>query len=167
MPSSTKLIDQNLFDQAVSELQAIGKYAKTAIKLQSIISSKEHNILQTAKFLGLDRTSIIRWIKRFKKDGIAGLEDKDGRGRKSIFTKEIKIELKKIIEHDHCVTLKKLKIEIEKKFNIKCSKSALHNQVRILGYRNITRRPQHYKQEEEKLVEFKKKANRNQRTKSK
>ena len=166
MPSNTKLIDQNLFDQAFSELQAIGKYAKMAIKLQSIISSKEHNISQTAKFLGLDRTSIIRWIKRFKKDVILGLEDKEGRGRKSIFTKEIKIELKKIIEHDHCVTLKKLKIEIEKKFNIKCSKSALHNQVRILGYRNITGRP-HYKQDEEKLVEFKKKANRNQRTKSK
>ena len=69
MTSCTKLIDENLFKQAVRELDAIGKYAKIALRLQSIISSKESNILQTARFLGFDRASITRWIKRFKKYG--------------------------------------------------------------------------------------------------
>ena len=167
MTSYTKLIDESLFNQATTELQNIGKYAKIALRLQSIISSKENNILQTAKFLGFDRTSVVRWIKRFKKDGIAGLEDNKGRGRKTIFTKEIKPELKNIIEQDQSITLKKLKLEIEKKFKITVSVSALHNQVRSLGFRNITGRPQHYKQDEQKLKDFKKNSNRNQRKKSK
>jgi transposase len=167
LTSHTKLIDENLFNEAVAELQNIGKYAKIALRLQSIISSRNNNILHTAKFLGFDRTSIIRWIKRFKESGIAGLEDREGRGRKTIFSKEIKAELRKIIEQDHSITLKRLKIKIEKKFNITFSLSALHNQVRRLGYSNITARPTHYKQDKEKLEDFKKNSNRNKRKKSK
>jgi len=167
MTSYTKLIDENLFKQAVRELNAIGKYAKIAIRLQSIISSKEGNILQTAKFLGFDRTSIIRWIKRFKKYGIAGLEDKSGRGRKTLFTNQIKAEIKAIINQDQLITLTKLKLKIEKKFKITFSISALHNQVRLLGYSNITGRPQHHKQDKEKLKDFKKNSNRIKRKESK
>ncbi len=166
MTSYTKLIDENLFNQAISELNAIGKYAKIALRLQSIISSKKSNILQTAKFLGFDRTSIVRWIKRFKKQGIAGLEDRCGRGRKTIFTNEIKAELKDMIDQDRLITLKKLKLKIEKKFGVTFSMSALHNQVRLLGYSNITGRPQHYKQNNNDLEDFKKNSNRNKRKKS-
>jgi hypothetical protein len=54
------------------------------------------------------------------------------------------------------ITLKKLKLKIEKKFRTTFSMSALHNQVRLLGYSNITGRPQHYKQDKEKLEDFKK-----------
>ena len=167
MTSYTKLIDDNLFNQAVDELQNIGKYAKLALRLQAIVSSKENNILQTAKFLGFDRTSIIRWIKRFKTSGIEGLVDKDGRGRKTIFTKEVQVALKDAIEQDHSITLKKLKLKIEKEFKITFSLSTLHNQVRYLGYSNITGRPKHHKQNQEKLEEFKKNSNRNKRKKSK
>ena len=166
MTSYTKLIDESLFNQALNDLQSIGKYAKIALRLQSIISSKENNILQTAKFLGFDRTSVVRWIKRFKKYGISGLEDSQGRGRKTIFTNQIKAEIKNIIEQDQLITLKKLKLKIEKKFKITFSTSALHNQVRSFGYRNITGRPQHYKQDKQKLEEFKKKSNRDKRQKS-
>jgi transposase len=167
MTSYTKLIDENLFKQAVRELDTIGKYAKIALRLQSIISSKESNILQTARFLGFDRASITRWIKRFKKYGIAGLEDKHGRGRKTLFTKEIQAELMSIISQDQLITLKKLKLKIEKKFNTNFSISALHNQVRLLGYRNITGRPQHHKQDKEQLDDFKKNSNQIKRKKSK
>jgi transposase len=105
MTSYTKLIDESLFNQALNDLHSIGKYAKITLRLQSIISSKENNILQTAKFLGFDRSSIARWIKRFKKYGISGLEDNQGRGRKTIFTNQIKVEIKNIIEQDQLMVL--------------------------------------------------------------
>ena len=105
MTSYTKLIDENLFQQAVRGLDAIGKYAKIALRLQAIISSKESNILQTARFLGFDRASIARWIKRFKQYGITGLEDKHGRGRKTLFTKEIQAELMSIISQDKLIPI--------------------------------------------------------------
>ncbi len=164
MTSYTKLIDDTLFNNAVKELNNINKYAKIALRLQSIISSKKNNISQTAKFLGFDRTVVAKWIKRFRDHGIDGLEDRKGRGRKSIFTKEINDELQKILESKSSnITLKKIKLEIEKKFNISPSKSAIHNHVKSLGYSHITARPVHYKQDKEKLEEFKKNSNQNKR----
>ena len=160
MASYTKLIDEKLFNEAVKQLDNIGKYAKIALRLQSIISSKKNSTSQTAKFFDLDRTSIIRWIKRFKKYGIAGLEDANGRGRKSLFTKEIKEELQKLITQDCNVTLKKLKLIIIEKFKVNLSKSAIHNQIKLLGFSHITGRPSHYKQDKEKLEEFKKNSKR-------
>lgn len=66
------------------------------------------------------------------------------------------MELKSAIEEDSSITLKKLKLRIEKKFKINVSISALHNQVRYLGYSNITGRPKHHQQNVKAMEEFKK-----------
>ena len=40
---------------------------------------------------------ILNWVSRFEKEGVEGLKDKPGRGRKSKLTREQRQELKKII----------------------------------------------------------------------
>jgi len=160
MSSQTKLISQSLFNRAVSELEALGKYGKLSTRLQLIIVSKNINISAASKALGFSRASIVKWIKRFEKDGIYGLEDKNGRGRKSLFTKEIKVEIKKLIESDPNITLKALRLKIAKKFNTNLSKSAIHNHINILSFSHITPRPCHYQQDKDRLDEFKKNSKR-------
>lgn len=64
MTSYTKLIDESLFNQALNDLQSIGKYAKIALRLQSIISSRENNILQTAKFFKIEKLKARSTIER-------------------------------------------------------------------------------------------------------
>lgn len=164
MPYPTKLISQTLFDKALSELNALGKYGKLSTRLQLIIVSKNLSISSASKALGFSRASIAKWIKRFDQEGISGLEDKIGRGRKSMSNPKIILELERLIEKDANITLKKLVIEIKKKFNITLSKSTMHNYVQSLGFSHITARPQHYKQNKERLEEFKKKSNRNKKS---
>ncbi len=161
MPYQTKLISKELFNKALSELDSLGKYGKLSTRLQLIIVSKNLNISSAAKAFGFNRASVAKWIKRFDIDGISGLEDKPGKGRKTLSNPKIILELERLIKQDSSVTLKKLRLEIQKKFSIILSKSTIHNYTKSLGFAHITGRPQHHKQNKEHLEEFKKKSDRN------
>ncbi len=167
MPYTTKLISQTLFNKALSELEVLGKYGKLSTRLQLIIISKNTNISTASKALNFSRASIVKWIKRFDKDGISGLIDKKGRGRKLLANVEILSRLKELIKADSTITIKKMRLEINNKFHLNISKSTIHNYIKSLGYSNITGRPMHYKQEQSKLEDFKKNSNRIKRKKSK
>jgi transposase len=166
MPYPTKLISEELFNKALLELDALGRYGKLSTRLQLIVISKNLSISGAARALGFNRVSVAKWIKRFDKEGISGLEDRCGKGRKTLINPKIISELQRLIKQDSQVTLKKLKIEIQNKFDITLSKSTIHNYVKSLGFAHITGRPKHYKQNKEKLEEFKKNSKRNQSTKS-
>ena len=43
------------------------------------------SLSQTAQVVGLTRKIVRRWVERFLKSGIAGLQDRPGRGRKPAF----------------------------------------------------------------------------------
>lgn len=43
------------------------------------------SLSQTAQVVGLTRKIVRRWVERFLKRGIAGLQDRSGRGRKPAF----------------------------------------------------------------------------------
>src|ERR1700727_480933 len=138
MPYPTKLISQTLFNKALSELEALGKYGKISTRLQLIIISRNINISAASKALGFSRASTVKWIKRFDQDGILGLEDKRGRGRKLLADGEILSELESLVKKDSDITLKKLGLEIKKKFRITLSKSTIHNYIKSLGFSHIT-----------------------------
>ena len=145
----------------MAELEALGKYGKLSTRLQLIIISKNHSITSAAKIFGFNRLSVAKWIKRFDKEGISGLEDKTGKGRKTLSNQKIILELEDLIKQDSTITLKKLKLAIQKKFDIILSKSTIHNYTKSLGFSHITARPKHHKQNKIHLEEFKKKSRRN------
>jgi transposase len=98
MPYQTKLISKELFNKALSELDSLGKYGKLSTRLQLIIVSKNLNISSAAKAFGFNRASVAKWIKRFDIDGISGLEDKPGKGRKTLSNPKIILELECLIK---------------------------------------------------------------------
>jgi transposase len=52
-----------------------------------------------------------------------------------------------------------VKIKLEEQFGIKVSQSTTHNTMKVAGFSHITARSVHYKQDKEKLEEFKKNSN--------
>ena len=63
--------------------------------------------------------------------------------------------------------MKRLKSMIRKNFNIEISLVGIWKNVQKMDFAHITARSVHYKQDKEKLKEFKKNSNRNKRKKSK
>ena len=60
-------------------------------------------------------------------------------------------------------TLLKIQKIIKEKYGIKISHNGVWKMLKRLNYSHITARPKHYKQDKEKLEQFKKNSNRNQR----
>ena len=107
------------------------------------------------------------WIRTFEKSGIEGLESKVKNPKKPKLDIAQKEQIRSWIESDPNVTMKKLKSMIRKNFNIEISLVGIWKNVQKMDFAHITARSVQYKQDKEKLKEFKKNSNRNKRKKSK
>jgi transposase len=154
----SKAISEELYKKVFEELRISGRQGDVSRKLQAIKSAKEHDISLVAKIYGVSRLSIMNWIRDFESMGAEGLKIKEGRGRKAIVNLEEEEVIRKWLEQDNTITIKVLKLRIENEFGKKIGKTATHDLMKKLGFSYITPRPKHYKQDEEKQIEFKKKS---------
>src|SRR3972149_5597047 len=51
-----------------------------------LLRADGHTLSELARRVGVTRVVVYKWIKRFLKQGLRGLEDKPGRGRKPVFS---------------------------------------------------------------------------------
>lgn len=158
MSGVSKAISDELYINVVESLRICGQQGDISRKLQAIKSAKEHDITLVAKIYGVSRHSIMNWIKDFQAMGVEGLKIKKGRGRKPIITSEEEGVIRSWLEQDNTMTIKSLKLRIERELGKKIEKSATHTLMKRLGFSYITPRPKHYKQVEQRKVEFKKKS---------
>lgn len=157
MGLAPQLITEEIYRDAVKALKQISKENRIAIRLRAIIAAKEHGVGITAKVFNITTTTLRSWVKKFKKEDKDSLEYKRGRGRKSRITEEHLNEMRKWIEKDSSLTIKKILKKLEKECGVKSSKSAVHRALMKMGLSYITPRPKHYKQNAEQKAEFKKK----------
>ena len=71
---------------------------------------------------------ISKWIKKYKKEGIKGLYEQAGRGRKSVFKDIPKEEIKEIVNKK--VQVAKINAEIRDKYGIKVSNEAVRKFIK-------------------------------------
>ncbi len=84
-----------------------------------------------------------------------------------IVKNEHRQEVKRWLSIDPNITINRVKIRLEEQFGIKISSATTHTIMKAAGFSRITARSVHYKQEKEKLEEFKKNSNLHKRKKSK
>jgi transposase len=167
MPKSSTLLTESICNKASASLKEMGSSGIVAVKLKAIISAKEHGIKKVADILKISKTSLTFWIKRFNQDAAAGLLAKPKKPRSSILDKKQKLLISKWISDDPNLTINKIRLKIIKEMGVEISKTTVHRIIQKTGFSHITARSVHYKQDKEKLEEFKKNSNRNKRKKSK
>ena len=87
MSRHQEIVDSDLAVQAKRKLS--GRHeARIGQRLQAIASCATHPLQTVAEVFGVDRRTVWLWAKRFKAKGIAGLEDRPGRGRRPRLTAE-------------------------------------------------------------------------------
>lgn len=158
MARKSSLITDKILTQAQSLLEGMGNNAKGIIKLKAIVASKEHGITAVAKIFNVSKNTITQWIKRLRDNPDSIFKVSSGRGRKSRLSESQLNEIKSWISKNPSITIKQLIININEEFGIELRKSAVHTIIKNLSFSYITPRAKHYKQDELKHDEFKKKS---------
>ena len=83
MPKKSKLLDDNVYKNAINELKKIGNVGDISNKLQAIISAKKHGIKKVCEIFDINKNSLYAWIKKIKNNAIVGLSKKQKQAQKS------------------------------------------------------------------------------------
>ncbi len=158
MPRVTQAISDQLLEKCKLAFKQQRKTSEVGRRLQAIISAKYHGILKVALIFGITRPTLMKWIADFEKESVSGLLVKKGRGRKKIFTKDHENKIHEILKKNHNITAKELQKVIKRNMSINVGIATVYRLIHKLGFSYITPRKNHYKQDKERVEEFKKKS---------
>lgn len=130
---------KKLTEKEIKELSELVKDSKynyqEKIRANCILlSHKKYSIPKLSDIFDLTKISIYNWFNSWEKEGINGLYDKKGRGRKKIYSKEEELIILEIIENNPR-DIKQVLIEINDKLNKTSSKDTIK---RILNKNDFT-----------------------------
>lgn len=157
MAQVSKLLDDLVVEKAKAQLRKIGKAALMSRKLEAVISAKKHGISKVSEVFGITRKTLTSWIKCIKNDNLAGLSAPIERKRKSKLNDAQRGEVVEWLKEDSQLTLEAIKLKIKEQYDIEVSKSTIHREIQKQKYSYIKPRPQHFKQDQNQVTEFKKK----------
>jgi transposase len=151
-------LDDELLISAQEELKKIDGNALIARKLSAIIAACKYGITEVAKIYDITRKTLLFWIKNFRECKLEHLKAPPNRHRKSILDDSDRAVLRNLIEENSQVTINFLVQKILEIRGKKIGKSSMHCEIQKMKFSHITPRPQHYKQNPEKVETFKKKS---------
>lgn len=118
---------------------------------------------QIVERVGLSRRCVQEWVKRYNAEGLDGLNDRSGRGRKLPLAREHTEQLKQRLDEGPreadgvCVFTGPLIRElIEQEFNKSLTLSATYYLLHAIGYSWLVPRPRHPQADPQKQAAFKK-----------
>lgn len=155
-----QLITKSLYERAVAQLQTLKEDNRAAIRLRAIVPAKDHGVHVVAKVFDVSANTLRTWVRSYEKEGLAGLYNKPGRGRKSHLQESHHQAMRAWVQEDPNLTLDKMVLKFKQEFDVDTSKSAVHRVLLKLGLSYITPRPIHHKQDKSLHEEFKKKSKR-------
>ncbi len=71
-----KVKDIDATFKADDAFEGLGLSGRIAWRLQEIRSLRHHSLNVVSSVIGIDRSRIKAWVKRFSKEGLAGLEER-------------------------------------------------------------------------------------------
>jgi transposase len=156
MSKKSLLLSQELAEAAKMEWKKMGGNALVARKLEAIIAACSLSITEVAKVFNIRHMTLRSWIKRFLESRTERLKAPPSRKRKSILNDSDRAIIREIIDEDSQVTIDFMVQKVQEILDKKISRSSMHREMQKLRYSYITPRPQHYKQDKEKVEAFKK-----------
>ena len=161
MARPKQAITLDLARKAEAEIKSIAEH-KVCFRLQAIISSAHHPVDIVATVMGVHRSTVFNWIKRFREYGVNGLRDKLKGHNPSKLSAAQKTQVinwltegKDALGNDVHWTVARLIDEINRVFCIRVGKTPLWLFMRKSGFRQKVLRPMHAKADPLTQEEFK------------
>lgn len=126
MKTPTRFVSEISTEQREKLLQAM-KTGNEQVRRRAhaiLLSARGYSVDQIAGIYEVDRDSVSNWLDRWDDDGIEGLHDQEGRGRKPILNEKEQKQAIKIVEKDPRSSNRSLS-KIEKKTGKKISRDTL------------------------------------------
>ena len=131
---------------------------KLKIRIYALWKISEGNSAKSiAKSIGYSYNAVLIWLQRYRTQGLSGLKDKEGRGRKRQISEEAIHELRALARQGELTTLQKSRILIESRYGINYSVSGLWRLFKRIGLSWKVPRPKHINGNVEEQEAFKKK----------
>lgn len=129
-----------------------------------LLAATGRTAAEIAHALGAGQRTIQNWVGRYNAEGLAGLDDRPGRGRPCKLDADQLDRLRERIEagplpEDGTCTLRgpEIRAILEREFGVAYSPAAIYFLLHRLGYEPLDPRPRHLKADPEAAEEFKKK----------
>ena len=120
-------------------------------------------VAEVARRYGVSRQAVHGWLGRYEREGLAGLANRPGRGRKPPLTAEEQVRLKARLDagptpEDEVCTLRGKDVQriLAKEFGRLRRLAAVYHLLHQLGYSCLVPRPQHRQADPAAQEEFKK-----------
>lgn len=152
------IIDEEVYEAAQEAKRKLGKQGTVAKKVQAVMVAYKHGITKASEILEVSKSSIYYWSKELKEGEYENLINKSKHQDGLKLKKVHKEEMWKWLEESPNMTIKEVRIRLEEELGVQASKSTVHRAMQEGGYAYITPRKKHYKQDKEKVEEFKKKS---------
>jgi transposase len=106
---------------------------------------------EAARHVGMDRQSLRDWVRRYNREGLAGLRDRHRSGRRPRLTPEQTAELAAVVEQgpepdrDGVVRWRRIDLQalIERRFAVRLHERSVGKVLRRLGFTRLSVRPKH------------------------
>lgn len=142
-------------DMAPAQLRAAagrskdGRVARRMLAIALVLEGVDRRT--AAESCGMDRQTLRDWVHRYNSEGLAGLANRGGSGRKARLTAAQKAEFARWVEvgpdpeKDGVVRWRcsDLKRRIEETFGVALHERTVGKHLTALGYRRLSVRPQH------------------------
>ena len=152
------IINKTVYNDAKKALLKLKSYGTTANKLKAIISAYDNGIRKVSEVFNVHPTSIHRWARQVRDNDMDSLINKSKHQDGILIKKSHKDTIAKWLKKDPNLSIKEIRKMIKDKYDIEASKSTIHRAMKEVGFSYITPRKIHYKQDKEKVEDFKKKS---------
>ncbi len=133
------------------------KDGEAKIRVYALWKISEGNSAKgVAKSIGYSYDAVLGWLRRYRAEGLPGLKDKEGRGRKCQISEEEINELRELARKGDLATLQKSRILIESKYDVNYSVSGLWRLFKRIDLSWKVPRPKHIKGDPDEQEAFKK-----------
>jgi transposase len=152
------IINKEIYEKARNGLSQLKSQGTAANKLKAIIASYSHGSKKVSEIFDVNITSIYKWAVKLDREGYKSLINKAKHSDGLKLKKSHKKVIKEWLAKDHNISIIEVKERIKDHFNLKVSRSTAHRAMREVGFSYITPRKNRYKQDKEKVENFKKKS---------
>jgi transposase len=118
---------------------------------------------QVEELFGVSFKQVTNWVHRFEKDGVEGLRDREGRGRKPKLGSEALLEVESALTqspeafgyNSATWTGPMLGDWIKKRFNVEYKRAQVYNLIHVIGFSHQKSRPSYPEADKVEQEEFK------------
>jgi transposase len=156
MSRRSALLSEEVEKSARLALKKCSQEKLVVKKLEAIIAACRYGISYVAKVYDVTDTTLRSWIRRFREDRTERLKAPPNRRRKSILDHGDRAVICELIKENSQLTGEILCQKVLEICGKKVSQATMYRELEKLGFSHVTPRPQHYKQDKEKVETFKK-----------